>query len=79
MATIDNPMAWMTNAGSCQRHHKAQQLSHLLEVQVGQTDGGQTGHRERKTDSQTGGQTRLYPLLCCQIIIIIIITESQSQ
>uniref|UniRef100_A0A8C2WQE0 Haloacid dehalogenase like hydrolase domain containing 5 n=1 Tax=Cyclopterus lumpus TaxID=8103 RepID=A0A8C2WQE0_CYCLU len=27
------PVVFVTNAGSCQRHHKAQQLSHLLEVQ----------------------------------------------
>lgn len=31
------PVVFVTNAGSCQRQHKAQQLSHLLEVQVGQT------------------------------------------
>lgn len=29
------PTVFVTNAGSCQRHHKAQQLSHLLGVQVG--------------------------------------------
>lgn len=29
------PVVFVTNAGSCQRHHKATQLSHLLEVQVG--------------------------------------------
>ncbi|AWP02386.1 putative cat eye syndrome critical region protein 5-like [Scophthalmus maximus] len=28
------PVVFVTNAGSCQRHHKAQQLSHLLEVQI---------------------------------------------
>ncbi|CAF93585.1 unnamed protein product, partial [Tetraodon nigroviridis] len=28
------PVVFLTNAGSCQRHHKARQLSHLLEVQV---------------------------------------------
>uniref|UniRef100_A0A8D0ABA5 Haloacid dehalogenase like hydrolase domain containing 5 n=1 Tax=Sander lucioperca TaxID=283035 RepID=A0A8D0ABA5_SANLU len=27
------PVVFVTNAGSCQRHHKAQQLSHLLDVQ----------------------------------------------
>uniref|UniRef100_A0A3B4FVM1 Haloacid dehalogenase-like hydrolase domain-containing 5 n=1 Tax=Pundamilia nyererei TaxID=303518 RepID=A0A3B4FVM1_9CICH len=27
------PTVFVTNAGSCQRHHKAQQLSHLLDVQ----------------------------------------------
>ena len=43
------PVVFVTNAGSCQRHHKAQQLSHLLDIQVGQTGGGQTG----------GGQTGL--------------------
>lgn len=37
------PVVFVTNAGSCQRHHKAQQLSHLLEVQVGLTGGEQTG------------------------------------
>ncbi|XP_006801931.1 haloacid dehalogenase-like hydrolase domain-containing 5 [Neolamprologus brichardi] len=29
------PTVFVTNAGSCQRRHKAQQLSHLLDVQVG--------------------------------------------
>lgn len=29
------PVVFVTNAGSCQRHHKAAQLSRLLEVQVG--------------------------------------------
>uniref|UniRef100_A0A8D0AHX0 Uncharacterized protein n=1 Tax=Sander lucioperca TaxID=283035 RepID=A0A8D0AHX0_SANLU len=28
------PVVFVTNAGSCQRHHKAQQLSHLLDVQI---------------------------------------------
>uniref|UniRef100_A0A3Q0SAU7 Haloacid dehalogenase like hydrolase domain containing 5 n=1 Tax=Amphilophus citrinellus TaxID=61819 RepID=A0A3Q0SAU7_AMPCI len=28
------PVIFVTNAGSCQRHHKAQQLSHLLDVQI---------------------------------------------
>ncbi|XP_070693598.1 haloacid dehalogenase-like hydrolase domain-containing 5 [Pempheris klunzingeri] len=28
------PVVFVTNAGSCQRHHKAQQLSQLLEVQI---------------------------------------------
>ncbi|XP_054473630.1 haloacid dehalogenase-like hydrolase domain-containing 5 [Anoplopoma fimbria] len=28
------PVVFVTNAGSCQRHHKAQQLSRLLEVQI---------------------------------------------
>ncbi|KAG8007222.1 Haloacid dehalogenase-like hydrolase domain-containing 5, partial [Nibea albiflora] len=28
------PVVFVTNAGNCQRHHKAQQLSHLLEVQI---------------------------------------------
>ncbi|KAL3966315.1 hypothetical protein ACER0C_031711 [Sarotherodon galilaeus] len=28
------PTVFVTNAGSCQRHHKAQQLSHLLDVQI---------------------------------------------
>ncbi|XP_037650825.1 haloacid dehalogenase-like hydrolase domain-containing 5 [Sebastes umbrosus] len=28
------PVIFVTNAGSCQRQHKAQQLSHLLEVQI---------------------------------------------
>lgn len=37
------PVVFVTNAGSCQRQHKAQQLSHLLDVQVGQTGGAQTG------------------------------------
>lgn len=36
------PVVFVTNAGSCQRHHKAQQLSNLLDVQVRQTDGGQS-------------------------------------
>lgn len=34
------PVVFVTNAGSCQRHYKAQQLSHLLEIQVGQSGGG---------------------------------------
>lgn len=29
------PVVFVTNAGSCQRHVKAMQLSHLLDVQVG--------------------------------------------
>lgn len=29
------PVVFVTNAGSCQRNQKAQQLSHLLDVQVG--------------------------------------------
>lgn len=29
------PVVFVTNAGSCQRHHKAAQLSYLLDVQVG--------------------------------------------
>lgn len=37
------PVVFVTNAGSCQRQHKARQLSHLLDVQVGQTGGAQTG------------------------------------
>lgn len=37
------PVVFVTNAGSCQRQHKAQQLSHLLDVQVEQTGGAQTG------------------------------------
>ncbi|XP_024915847.1 haloacid dehalogenase-like hydrolase domain-containing 5, partial [Cynoglossus semilaevis] len=28
------PVVFVTNAGSCQRHHKAQQLSHLFNVQI---------------------------------------------
>ncbi|XP_026205597.1 haloacid dehalogenase-like hydrolase domain-containing 5 [Anabas testudineus] len=28
------PVVFVTNAGSCHRHHKAQQLSHLLDVQI---------------------------------------------
>ncbi|XP_008400681.1 cat eye syndrome critical region protein 5-like isoform X2 [Poecilia reticulata] len=28
------PVVFVTNAGSCLRHHKAQQLSHLLDVQI---------------------------------------------
>ncbi|XP_071350897.1 haloacid dehalogenase-like hydrolase domain-containing 5 [Trachinotus anak] len=28
------PVVFVTNAGSCQRHHKAEQLSHLLDVQI---------------------------------------------
>ncbi|XP_039972254.1 haloacid dehalogenase-like hydrolase domain-containing 5 [Xiphias gladius] len=28
------PVVFVTNAGSCQRHHKSQQLSHLLDVQI---------------------------------------------
>ncbi|KAM6927679.1 haloacid dehalogenase-like hydrolase domain-containing 5 [Xenentodon cancila] len=28
------PVVFVTNAGSCQRHHKAQQLSRLLDVQI---------------------------------------------
>ncbi|XP_051249825.1 haloacid dehalogenase-like hydrolase domain-containing 5 [Dicentrarchus labrax] len=28
------PVVFVTNAGSCQRHHKAQQLSHLLDFQI---------------------------------------------
>ncbi|KAG7226630.1 hypothetical protein INR49_001800 [Caranx melampygus] len=28
------PVVFVTNAGSCQRHHKAQQLSNLLDVQI---------------------------------------------
>jgi len=44
------PVVFITNAGSCQRHHKAQQLSHLLEVQVGQTGG-----RRRQRLKITGG------------------------
>ncbi|XP_036955621.1 haloacid dehalogenase-like hydrolase domain-containing 5 [Acanthopagrus latus] len=28
------PVVFVTNAGSCQRHHKAQQLSHFLDVQI---------------------------------------------
>uniref|UniRef100_A0A3Q3X5H1 Haloacid dehalogenase like hydrolase domain containing 5 n=1 Tax=Mola mola TaxID=94237 RepID=A0A3Q3X5H1_MOLML len=28
------PVVFVTNAGSCQRHQKAEQLSHLLEVQI---------------------------------------------
>ncbi|XP_034442542.1 haloacid dehalogenase-like hydrolase domain-containing 5 [Hippoglossus hippoglossus] len=28
------PVVFVTNAGSCQRHHKAQQLSHLLDVKI---------------------------------------------
>ncbi|MEQ2280018.1 hypothetical protein AMECASPLE_015231 [Ameca splendens] len=28
------PVVFVTNAGSCLRHHKAQQLSHLLDLQI---------------------------------------------
>ncbi|XP_045931388.1 haloacid dehalogenase-like hydrolase domain-containing 5 isoform X1 [Micropterus dolomieu] len=28
------PVVFVTNAGNCHRHHKAQQLSHLLDVQI---------------------------------------------